>query len=182
MTLRNKNLTFLSSAFLCFALIYLHIFLPQTFEFPTLVYCPLQKTWVKENTPPIKTKEFQSLDKICASEKRKNTVNFAFSLNTFQPLDEKSFFDYLEKGNRLFTEQNRLPDLPNRKFANQLNTQIAVNNFNQNLENTSPAHFSFAQRQRPPSKSISVNFEFQIVRALKKISHNINPRSPPFFI
>ncbi len=181
MILRKTHLTFLSSAFLCFALIYLHIFLPKSFELPTLVYCPLQKTWVKENTPNT-PKEFQSLDKICAGEKRKNTVSFAFSLNTFQPLDEKSFFDYLEKGNRLFTEQNRLPDLPNRKLANHLNTQSAVNNFNQNLENTSPAHFSFAQRQRPPSNSISVNFESQIVRTLEKISRNINPRSPPNFI
>ncbi len=181
MILRKTHLTFLSSAFLCFALIYLHIFLPKSFELPTLVYCPLQKTWVKENTPNT-PQEFQSVDKICAGEKLKNTVSFAFSLNTFQPLDEKSFFDYLEKGNRLFTEQNRLPDLPNRKLTNDLNTQSAVNNFTQNLENTSPAHFSFAQRQRPPSISISVNFELQIVRSLEKISRNINPRSPPNFI
>lgn len=183
MFLKSKNLTFFGSSFifLCFVLSFFQISFSQSFETPTLIYCPLQKTWVKRFEP--KTPEtFQSFDNICATDKRKNLVSFKISLKTFQPLGEKLFFDYLAKGDRVFTESNQFPDLPNRKLITHSNTEIALNNFAQNIEKTSLIHFSFAQKPRPPTTLISANFEFQIANTLKKISRHINPRSPPIFV
>lgn len=181
MILRKTNLSFPSSAILCFALVFLHICLPQTFETANLVYCPLQKTWVLPNLPkPLA--EIQSLHNLCASEKLKNLANFRFSLKTFQPLDENLFFDYLKKGESFFTAQKGLPDLPKRNSIRHLKSEFAVNNFTKNLKKSTHAYFSFEQHQRPPNNSVSVDFAPRILRNLEKISRNINPRSPPIFV
>lgn len=180
---KGKNLTFFGSAFFifCIALSFFQIFFPPTSEISTLVYCPLQKTWVK-SAEHIKPKIEKTLDNICTSETLKNLANFKISLKTLQPADEKTFFDYLEKGDRAFSELNRFPDLPSRKSFTKSKSEIAINNFNQKIEKSTLHHFSFAQFQRPPNVSVAINFDFQITRDLEKISRSINPRSPPFFI
>jgi len=179
----RKFLLFFGGAilFLCLLLNFIQISFPINLQDSSLVYCPLQKIWVKGNESNNFTAE-NSLDYICASEKKKNFLSFEISLKTFQPVNEKTFFEYLAKGKQAFTKFGEFPRLPKHEFFNASKSEAVTNNFKQKIEKNILSRFSFAQHQRPPNISVSTDFDFQFSRELEKISRNINPRSPPFFI
>ena len=147
---------------------------------PDLVYCPLQKVWVKRLEPKTPVK-YQPFDEICATDTRKNSLRLEISLKTLHPATQKIVFDYLEKGDRAFAELNQLTSSPSRQLLAQTNSETAANNFSQDFGKHEFAEFTLLQAPRPPtfSGNAPIRFTFQFTCALEKISRNINPRSPP---
>lgn len=159
--------------------------LPLNNQFPdeNLVYCPLQKTWVQQNVPQPKIED--SLENICASDKLKSQFSLQLSQKTlgFQPKTEKLFFNYLQKGDLAFAEINHHPNLPDSNLAQNHKTETVANNLRQRIERSELIKFILQAAPRPPTFSKKNNeFESHPVQILEKISRNINPRSPPFFI
>lgn len=148
-----------------------------------LVYCPLQKTWVKrdEAAQPIRQ---NPLDQICMSDQKRQELTLQITLKNAFAIDEKGIFDTLQKGEKVLSKYQENPNLPNqnlvqiRQTLNFLNNQ---NNWKVNFIAKSEA-FSFALNSRPPTFLRSTKFDFQFAQTLDKISRNINPRSPPFSI
>ena len=153
----------------------------QTPVSPNLVYCPLQKQWVKPDEPRAKI-ERPPFDEICATDARKSSLQFELALKTPRPLTEKIVFDYLERGDRLIAELNGLSGAPEQRFDKQTNFEKAASNFSQKPGKFQIVNFTLPQAARPPNPSDkSADFGFQFVRPLVQISRNINPRSPPVF-
>lgn len=148
-----------------------------------LVYCPLQKTWVKRDEAAQLVRQ-NPLDQICMSDQKRQELILQITLKNAFAIDEKGIFDTLQKGISVLENYRETPNLPNQNLAqirhsfNFLNTQ---NDWKLNFIAKSEA-FSFALNSRPPTALKSTKFDFQFVQTLEQISRNINPRSPPFSI
>ena len=146
-----------------------------------LIYCPLQKTWVKGKVPKVSIKN--ELEEICASDKLKSLFSFQIEhkIIGFQPRTEKLFFDYLQQGDLTFAKLNHHSNLPESNLAQNHKTEKIGNNFQQKINKQELAKFNLQKIARPPTFQKIAKFDFQIIRKLENISHNINPRSPPCF-
>ena len=174
-----------------FALISVN-FLPQSTKNDSedLVYCPLQKTWVKRDLPvePIKV-EFP-LGEICSSQNKKESFLFDLGKSTvsrqiiFNRRDEVNlFFNYLGKGKTAFAYFESEQNLPEHKLVRAaLQEKGANTNFRIDFSIIRKTEFVLEQFSRPPTVQKTSKFDFKIISALEEISHNINPRSPPFSI
>lgn len=174
-----------------FALISVN-FLPQSTQNDSedLVYCPLQKTWVKRDLPGEPVKVEFPLGEICSSQKNKESflsdLGKIASSNQiiFDKQDEANlFFNYLEKGKKAFAYFESTQNHPKHQLVrNALNEKGANTNYKIEFEPNRSEEFVLSQLSRPPTVRKTSKFDFQIVYSLEKISHNINPRSPPFSI
>ena len=86
---------------------------------PDLVFCPLQKQWVKKNPPPRVADN--SLAEICASGKSKSAFVDQLAL-TRRSISEHShatdqFFKFAARGKQVFDALPRKPDLPDQPPA-----------------------------------------------------------------
>lgn len=166
---------------LCFSFFILPLSNPKIDE--SLVYCPLQKAWVKQSIPQLKVED--DLENICAGDKLKARFNFQFAQKTlgFQPKTEKLFFDYVQKGDLAFVEINHHSNLPNSNLAQNHKLEPVSNNSRQEISKQDLANLTLQQIARPPTfaKEIS-SFESQFFQTLESVSRKINPRSPPFSI
>lgn len=167
---------------LCFGAALFQVLFAGVSSNPNLVYCPLQNKWVKSGEETIlAVKDF---DDFCATAKRKEFIKAKIHFKTrFSPvITENLVFDYLEKGNQIFSLANHLPEIPPREFIRKSLTITAGSNFFDYSIKLATGKFSLKQAARPPTFSAQARFSFQFVRSLSAISRNINPRSPPIFI
>lgn len=177
--LNNKNLT---RAICCgFLLVLFAAVLFPVINSPVkagLVYCPLQKTWVKPKSEV--SNNLAPLKNFCATNKRKIELaaELALKIIDLKSVTENAVFDYLEKGNQVLV--NNFPNLPKDEISKQTKLETAANNFHYDIIKLQVAKTIFPQILRPPNYRTSTKFDFQIVRSLEKISRSINPRSPPF--
>ena len=155
----------------CFGFLFLNF--SQQIDNQDLVYCPLQKTWVKRNEEPESIRQ-NPLDQICMSDAKKQTLAIQISLKKSFAINEKGIFETLQKGLKVLDSYRETQNLPENNLA-QTRHPCSVSN-------TKKDAFSFALNSRPPTVQNSTKFDFQFARKLEKISCNINPRSPPFSI
>jgi hypothetical protein len=144
-----------------------------------LVYCPLQKTWVKANIE--KVSENDTFKNICVTDKKKTELIAELSLKTFalEQVTENVLFDYLEKGNQAL--MNSFPNLPKNEVSKHTKFETAANNFQYDFIKLQLVKITLPQLSRPPNYKKSNKFDFQLTHNLDKISRSINPRSPPVF-
>lgn len=148
-----------------------------------LVYCPLQKIWVKraEESQPVR---HISLDQICMSDRTRQELAIQIALKKAFAIDENGIFEALQKGTAVLAKYRENPSLPQQNLtkvqysSSVLNTS---NNWKISFIAKSEA-FSFALNSRPPTVYKTTKFDFQFTKTLDQISRNINPRSPPFSI
>lgn len=150
-----------------------------------LVYCPLQKKWVKETVEPVRYEN--PLDEICAANTEKNsflqsfTVKFAFLSKISTKIETQNlFFSYVEKGEKAFVELTSSHHFPDEEFlvfgTFQKGSVVYKNEFvkkqNSVLEET--------VLPRPPNFiAENTKFEFPATQKLEQISHQIFARPPP---
>lgn len=156
-----------------------------------LVYCPLQKKWVKKNQNLSEPKKVEKpLDEICSSSKNKESFIFGlFSVistkqfSSTKENEESLFFKFLKKGERAFSESPDPNNLPKNQIASAV-TKVKGGNvyFNFDFAQELTETFKLNQFARPPNTFQATKFGFHLIRELKNISRNINPRSPPFSI
>lgn len=165
----------------CFGFLFLNF--SQQIDNQDLVYCPLQKTWVKRNEEPESIRQ-NPLDQICMSDAKKQTLAIQISLKKSFAINEKGIFETLQKGLKVLDSYRETQNLPENNLA-QTRHSFSVLNTKNDLKLNFPTKkdaFSFALNSRPPTVQNSTKFDFQFARKLEKISCNINPRSPPFSI
>ena len=186
--MKQKSSTFtvfLLGNILLMSLCFSFIILPQSTQGlnENLVYCPLQKALVRKEIPQPEIKN--ELEDICASDKLKAQFGTQLTQKTlgFPPKTEKLFFNYLQKGDLAFAEINHHPNLPDSNLAQNHKPETVSNNSGQEIGQQDLTKFTLQQIARPPTFVKEINFfASQSVQTLDKISRNINPRSPPFFI
>jgi hypothetical protein len=182
----NKLFLILSKVFcLCFlfALISANVaFSHKSNEANNLVYCPLQKTWVKKTIEILPIRK-TSLEQLCMSDAEKQNLAIQLSLKNALAIDEKGIFETLKFGVKVLGNYRKFPNLPNQNSA-ELQQSFAVINGKNDLQTDFQINsqaFSFQQLSRPPTITETTKFDFSIAQSLDKISRNINPRSPPMF-
>lgn len=179
LTAQNPSRILIGLIFFGICLSYLGSYEFQSPASTGLVYCPLQKTWVRGAQPKALIK-YRPFDDICAADTRKNSLQIELSLKTFHPITQKIVFDYLEKGDTVFAGLNQLSNLPQHRWLAQTSAETAANNSSPEISKYAFANFVLPQAARPPTfTKVSTRFAFQFVSALEKISRNIKPRSPP---
>jgi hypothetical protein len=151
-------------------------------ELNNLVYCPLQKNWIKKTaeTLPIHS---NPLEQICMSDSEKQHLAFEIVLKNAFAIDEKGVFDTLQKGDKVLNDYQDFPNFPHQNLAEFQHSSGILNTKN-NLQidfQLNAQTISFQQFSHPPTIQSVTKFDFQFVRILEKISCNINPRSPPIF-
>jgi hypothetical protein len=168
----------------------LHLIAKTQLKSSDAVFCPLQKTWVKKNTPGFSTeKQREPLKNICARDERKSeflTELFgAFGLYNIKPAEdqtEKLFFAYYSQGRSAITAFVSSHNTPERQFTssgeNEKSAQnpgfkIAAANVQKITLTALPYHLTAS----PENAFVSAN-----INELKNISRRIQPRAPPFFI
>lgn len=183
----NKSKLILSNLF-CFVMpiaLILNSFLisQNTFQIGGLVYCPLQKIWVKQSGEN-QIVRLNPLDLICMSDSKKYELALQISSKNAFAIDEKGIFETLESGVKVLDDYRENPNLPNQNLAQIRLSFSVLNNKNEwkPMVAAKSEAFSFQLFSRPPTAPKSTKFDFQITKSLDQISHNINPRSPPFFI
>lgn len=177
--------------FLCLTICSVPVFAQQKSLSTELVFCPLQKVWVKGNQSGSELRSIDdSLDEICAPSESKQHFVFELAKSLFskrieaaQITREQLFFRYLEKGRQAFAEINPSGNLPDRQLTKAAAKEtISTTNYQVDFNQKSAAVFALETLARPPTFHHDTNFDFQFAHELKKISRNINPRSPPFSI
>ncbi|MBS1793230.1 MAG: hypothetical protein JSS81_05220 [Acidobacteria bacterium] len=164
-----------------FALLASNLF--PAIEFPTgktsLIYCPLQKTWVKRLSSP-KPTFTNPLDEICMSDSRKSNLAAQILLEGAFGIDEKGVFDVLQKGPQILAAYRNSPAAPKPALAGNIHLPGVSNNKKEAKPAPAPA-VSKAVRAVLPLRTPdqTANLDFRTVFDLKNISRNINPRSPP---
>jgi hypothetical protein len=187
MSKQTRNLfTILSKVFcLCFlfALVLTNTFFSdKANKINDLVYCPLQKIWIKKLDETFTVRK-NSLDQICMSDTKKQSLAIQISFKTALAVDEKGIFETLKFGEKVLDNYKGFPNLPNQHLVNFrhyfsiLNSKTDIQTDFQIITKT----FSIQQFSRPPTLTKTTKFDFQIAQTLEKISRNINPRSPPIF-
>lgn len=148
-----------------------------------LVYCPLQKTWVKKDSE-ISTIRKNLLDEICLTKNKKQILTLEILIKNAFAIDEKGVFETLHKGFQVLENYRNFPNLPQQTFAEITHSfSVLASKDDTNIAFfIKKEAFSFALNSRPPTIVNSTKFDFQFVQSLDQISRNINPRSPPFSI
>lgn len=147
------------------------------------VYCPLQKIWVKRDEKSIPIRN-NSLDQICMSDTKKQSLLVEISLKKAFAIDEKGVFETLIKGAKVLDSYRETKDLPQQNLA-QVRQTLSFLNTKNNLNLTvalKEEAFCFALNSRPPTFQKIAKFDSLITNKLEKISRNINPRCPPLSI
>ena len=153
-----------------------------------LVFCPLQKIWVKKNSSVSRSEKPRNLlDGICSSEKEKQSFIFELTQNiNFRQLTfagkngENLYFDFLQKGKKAFAEAAAPQNIPNREIANTGSIEKGTNsNFKKDFSRVKSGIFSLEQFARPPTFTENFSYSFIIFREMKTISRRIAPRAPP---
>lgn len=150
-----------------------------------LVFCPLQKKWVKEGDAGMAAPAVPLSD-ICAP--RRGKVMFVAGLvraATLQvSVDEKVdltalFFAFRAKGDRAFARIPSAPDEPKTPTTVLHRTSMAAG-FNRSSFVAVPAEeFSFEQLSRPPTEPVLTYLYFPRIADLRSIEYPIDPRGPP---
>lgn len=181
----NKLFLILSNIFcvvFLFALITANFFFSFNLHtYSDLVYCPLQKTWVKQHIERPKFKQ-NPLEQICMNEAEKLELSKQILLKNAFAVDEKGVFETLRNGEKVLDNYRDFPQMPPQNlFTNKQSFSLLnnKNDFRTEVANITEV-VSFQQFSRPPTIQHSAKFDFQISRTLSKTSRNINPRSPPF--
>lgn len=150
-----------------------------------MVYCPLTKKFQPVHSPK-KSVRTISLKDFCAADREKTEFAQAFLANPVavsfaETQMENLALDFFQSGKIAVKKLPNLPHEPNQYSAKTFNPLTGTGNFDKQFSflKTKIERFDFSQNPRPPTFSVSVKFDFQIVRVLEKISQNINPRSPP---
>jgi hypothetical protein len=163
-----------------FALFSVNLIFPaKSNQIKGLIYCPLQKIWVKAHIERVSQND--TFKNICATDKKKAELIAELSLKTFalEQVTENLLFDYLEKGNQAL--MNNFPNLPKNEVSKQTKFETAANNFQYDFIKLQLVKITLPKLSRPPNYKKSNKFDFQLTHNLDKISRNINPRSPPVF-
>jgi hypothetical protein len=171
--------------FLCFA--FSSLTTPASFDFPRspdLVFCPLQKEWVKRSLGPIRTEPV--LADICAGNQEKESFANRLILAAGASLKiqspeavESLFFSYPTKGDRAFTELPPRPNNPDQQLISVKRVQNAGSTNRLVFAAGIIQIFSINRLSRPPTQNAASNFISQKYRDLETISHAIAPRAPP---
>ena len=155
-----------------------------------VVFCPLQKIWVKKNFVAL-PKTVKPLDGVCAADELKEfflveSSRNLFSLKFFSSTDgaEKIFFAYAAKGKQALAEIAAPSDgSPERRIAKLAAREKSVGgDFKNDFQQAMSATISLENFPRPPTFFCPIESDFQFAHELKKISRSINPRSPPVFV
>lgn len=156
-----------------------------------LVYCPLQKAWVKGTRFNAELRlADNSLDAVCSANEHKQQFVYDLARNSFfkqiasiSHTQEQLFFHYLEKGKQVFAEIASSGSAPNLRIIKAATKEKSgTANFNVDFHQHQPESFGLQTLARPPTFRQSVEFDSRFIPELKRISRNINPRSPPVFI
>lgn len=146
-----------------------------------LVFCPLQKQWVKRSAP---AKPKISLADICSSDKEKTHFFNRLILNSGIAYADKSspedlFFAFQAKGDQALKEIPSSPDFPERKLTSLIKVQTGSRISQTVLVAVVTQVLSFEQFSRPPTENLSANFTSRRVSDIDNISPSIAPRAPP---
>ena len=145
-----------------------------------LVFCPLQKQWMKRLPPSAPVSDLATF---CAPAKAKEMF-LGSLLRKRVPGNsangEAAFFNFLAKGERSFAEMPSLPNDPQEAL-----TDLTRNEFFGNAARTKIAFFqdgrlAFGQFSRPPTLEAAAIFPDPQFPPSATGAYAIKPRGPPF--
>jgi hypothetical protein len=151
-----------------------------------LIYCPLQKKWVKPNPPPAAPAVFP-LDEICAASNRK--TEFSEQLLSRIPTVFRQhsrtdivdlYFAYSKDGKDAFSKFGSLPnspELPGSVFVAR--DSVASSTQRNILPITTTASIGFDAYKETLVAAETPYFEREEVRLLRFLSRSLRPRAPP---
>lgn len=150
-----------------------------------LVFCPLQKKWVKEGEAG-KVAPAVPLSDICAPRRGKSTfaaslltaVSSQISVNKNLDLTQL-FFAFQVKGSGAFAELPSAPDAPRPPTTLSEKTVVTAGIDRNGFIAVPAKEFSFEQLSRPPTASSATNFHLPQIADLKMVADVTNPRGPP---
>ena len=123
-----------------------------------VVFCPLQKQWVRKNPP--RAAPAAEIASFCVSEKSKDAFLGSISQKAVKinpSGGEAAFFNFLAKGERSFAEIPPLPNAPEQGFVAVTRSE-ATGNVSRGKIALKTAIFSFEQLSRPPTLAAVQDF------------------------
>ncbi len=149
---------------------------------PDLVFCPLQKQWVKK-TPPRPVRSTTPLAEICASGNSKTLFARSLVLNLRPGVGSVEnadlFFKFLGKGDRAFNDVTLVPGLPNLppKSLERVQNSDSIGRVGSYLHAVMATAPEFLSWQMPPP-AYSV-FNLADPPKFAGVSRSLSPRAPP---
>lgn len=151
----------------------------------SLVYCPLQKQWVKRIEPQ-KFRPISGLPEICSDTKAKADFLEGLLISSISDIEiqdsdiaDNLFFVYQTKGVRAFSEIPSAPDaprIPSSEIASRKNGAIAARG---ELITGIVEIFLLEQLSWPPTRRSASEFPFPECANSEFVSYTINTRGPP---
>ena len=149
-----------------------------------VVFCPLQKKWVKGGSQIAELKP-TPLSEICSPVKDKNSFTSSLiSILNSRVLEKTKidiatlFFAFKAKGNRAFSDLPSDPQLPSAPVSvNEVTVPAAGHSRGDVIAVLSP-FFTLEQLSRPPTEAVC-DLYFPCVAELPAKLVAINPRGPP---
>lgn len=157
----------------------------KTVESADLVFCPLQKAWVKRHKTEISTEN--PLSQICASDLQKNKFlldRLSLSLLSFNRNETESlFFDYLRQGRSAFIKAYSSRNLPEQEQIEAIK-EHKIAGYTHNGQKTKKLNTSFTlpQAPRPPSNQEQTLLWTIASTSLETVLKQIHSRAPPFLL
>ncbi|MBK7392285.1 MAG: hypothetical protein IPI64_03160 [Chloracidobacterium sp.] len=150
-----------------------------------LVFCPLQKQWVKKSEPK-KAESTPPLPDICAAVKGKTAfveklvAGVGSRIATAGKVDvSELFFSFVAKGDKAFSEIPSSPDLPKMPLTVVEKAQGGTNVVRSGFLAVNTRTFSFEQVSRPPTPKSVSDFNSPQITGLQSVAYAINTRGPP---
>jgi hypothetical protein len=150
---------------------------------PGMVYCPLQKKWVKgSKEEPVKPSV--DLGALCISDKNKATLLKVFIKESVTIPDESFVFEILKDGIETAIKNQRLPSKPSPLAFKTASSIGTVSSREKSRIDILWLGTNLTYCQQPVGLTTRVNtfFDRRIFLALKPVYQGFNPRPPPIFV
>lgn len=150
-----------------------------------LVFCPLQRQWVKKSEPK-KVKSKEPLSDICGSKKTKTVFlhELILAANTEVKAGHnvnigELFVSFSAKGGKAFSELPSAPDSPKMPLTVIEKVQGGANIGRGGFVAITTQIFSLEQLSRPPTRNTASNFCSPQMTDLLSVAYAIHTRGPP---
>lgn len=167
---------------LCFALSSVSVVAVEAPRAGDLVFCPLQKLWVKGREPE-KMRPPDALAAICAANTSKTSflekLAAAPSIKVTAANAVDAYFSFQTDGSRALMKTRSAPDVPQIPLTVVSKLQSTAGSGHVAPVTGLADVFSFQQHARPPTGAVVSNYLSQQIPHLRPSSFAIIPRGPP---
>lgn len=170
---------------LCVGLSSISVIAVEPLKRSDVVFCPLQKKWIKKSEPT-KALSNKPLSDICGSNKNKKQFLNLLSASVLTRINKGKkvdtgilFINFRAVGERAFAEIPNYPDVPKVPLAIVEKVPVSSGGGRGGNVAATAETIPFEQFSRPPTHDSASKFFFHSVNTLQLVTFAINTRGSP---